>query len=138
MNQSFTPGGVRERVDAEGGLGKDLADYLRDQWAQLRHLADPRRFFRRMGTGSPQAIYANLLVLMAAGGYPREPEQTPYEYEPVVAQALSGCESEIAHITAAYVTAHYGEIAVNAQELAILQEDWEIVKSEGKMWLDQT
>jgi hypothetical protein len=138
LNQSFTPGGVRERVGAEGGLAEDLTDYLRDQWAQLRHLADPRRFFTRMGTGSPQTIYANLLALMAAGGYPRQPEQTPYEYQPVATQALSGCESEIAHITVAYVAAHYGEVAVSAQELATLQEDWRTVKTEGKMWLEQT
>jgi hypothetical protein len=138
LNQSFTPGGVRERVGAEGGLAEDLTDYLRDQWAQLRHLADPRRFFTRMGTGSPQTIYANLLALMAAGGYPRQPEQTPYEYQPVATQALSGCESEIAHITVAYVAAHYGEVAVSAQELATLQEDWRTVNTEGKMWLEQT
>jgi hypothetical protein len=136
LNRSLTPGGIRDRVDPEGGLAEDLADYLRDQWAQLRQLADPRRFLRRMGTGSPQAIYANLLALMAAGGSPRQPEQTPYEYEPVAVQALSGCESEIAHITAAYVAAHYGEAAVSSQELASLQADWEAVKSEGKMWLE--
>jgi len=126
-----TPGGVRESVDAEGSLAEDLVDYLRDQWRRLRE-ADLRRLFRRLGTGSVRAIYASLLALMAAADHPRQPEQTPYEYEPDVEALLPARRAEISALTEAYVRARYGEFEVDAQELAWLQEAWERIQVDGR------
>jgi hypothetical protein len=126
-----TPGGVRETVASEGSLAEDLAAYLRDQWRRLRE-ADLRRRFQRLGTGSVRVIYANLLALMAALGRPRQPEQTPFEYEPVAEETLPERQAEISAITEAYARARYGELEISAEELARLQEAWERVRAEGK------
>lgn len=131
MERYNTPGGVREEVPHEGSLGEDLAGYLRDQWRRLRE-ADLLRLFRRLGTGSVRAIYANLLVLLTALDHPRQPEQTPYEYEPVAEGVLPERQAEIADITEAFVRARYGEMEISAQELAHLQQAWERVRAEGE------
>jgi hypothetical protein len=131
MRAYATPGGVRESVDSEGSLAEDLAEYLRDQWRRLRE-ADLRRLFRRLGTASVRAIYANLLALMAAADHPRQPEQTPYEYEPGVEALLPARQTEISTLTEAFVRARYGEVEVDAQELARLQEAWERIRVDGQ------
>jgi hypothetical protein len=126
-----TPGGAREQVAAEGSLAEDLAGYLRDQWRRLRQ-ADLRRLFQRMGTGSIRAIYANLLALMDALGHPRQPEQTPSEFEPVAGKVLPDCQLEIEEITEAFVHARYGETEVSAENLAHLKQAWERVRADGE------
>ncbi len=127
----YTPGGTRETVEAAGTLADDLAAFLRDQWRRLREL-DLRRLFERLGTGSARAIYASMLALLAAADHPREPEQTPYEYEPVAEGVLPGREADIRAITEAYVQAHYGERDISADELAALQGAWQRVRAEGQ------
>jgi hypothetical protein len=129
--QYDAPGGVRETVDPEGTLAEDLAAFLRDQWQRLRG-ADLRQLFRRLGTASAQAIYANLLALLAAEGHPRQPEQTPYEYAPVAEEVMPTCRAEIKAITHAYVRAHYGEVEIGADELANLREAWKHIQAEGE------
>jgi hypothetical protein len=131
MRQYGTAGGVRETVVPDGTLAEDLAAYLRDQWRRLRG-TDLRRLFRRVGTASARAIYVNLLALMAAADHPRQPEQTPYEYEPIPEEVLPMRRSEIAAITEAYVRARYGEVKISAEELAHLQEAWKRVQAEAK------
>jgi hypothetical protein len=131
MRQYDAPSGVRETVVPEGTLVEDLAGYLRDQWQRLRE-ADLRRLFRRLGTASAQAIYANMLALLAAEGHPRQPEQTPYEYAPVAEKVMPTCHAEIKAITHAYVRAHYGEVEISADELAHLQEAWKHIQVEGE------
>jgi hypothetical protein len=133
MREYGTPGGVRETIDAEGTLAGDLADYLRDQWRRLRE-ADLRRLFQRLGRemGSVRAIYVSLLALFAAADHPRQPEQTPFEFQPVAEDVLPTREAEIAAITAAYVRTRYGELEITPEELAHLQEAWQRVRADGQ------
>jgi hypothetical protein len=137
LREYGTPGGVRETVDAEATLAEDLAEYLRDQWRGLREL-DLRRFFQRLGQemGSVRAIYASLLALLAAVDHPRQPEQTPYEFQPLAEEALPRREADIADITEAYVRARYGELETSPEELARLQEAWRRVRTDGQELLD--
>jgi hypothetical protein len=137
MREYATPGGVRETVDAEATLAEDLADYLREQWRRLREL-DLRRFFQRLGQemGSVRAIYASLLALLAAADHPRQPEQTPYEFQPVAEEALPTRKTDLAAITEAYVRARYGELETSPEELARLQEAWQRVRTDGQELLD--
>ena len=79
-----------------------------------------------------RAIYANLLALMAAADHPRQPAQTPYEYEPGVEALLPARQAEISALTEAFVRARYGEVEVDAQELARLQEAWERIRVDGQ------
>lgn len=127
--QHYTAGGVREPVAPDRSLAQDLAEFLKDQWKNLQ-AADLRHLFQRAGTGSARAIYANLLALLAKAGYPRQPEQTPYEYQPAAEQALPTRQAEITAITEAYVRAHYGEVEISPQELSHLQDAWKRIQSE--------
>jgi hypothetical protein len=136
MFQYATLGGVREAVVPEGTLAEDLAAFLRDRWRRLRAV-DLRRLLRRLGTGSIRAIYASLLALLAALEHARQPEQTPYEFQPVVEQALPTRPAEIAAITEAYVRARYGEQEIGAQELAGLQEAWRRIEADGRTLLEE-
>jgi hypothetical protein len=137
MREYATPGAVRESVDAEATLAEDLADYLREQWRRLREL-DLRRLFQRLGQemGSVRAIYASLLALLAAADHPRQPEQTPYEFQPLAEEALPTREADIADITEAYVRARYGELEASPEELARLQEAWRRVRTDGQELLN--
>jgi hypothetical protein len=131
LQRYATPGGAREKVDAQGTLTGDLSEFLQDQWRRLQDAANLRRLFGRLGTGSARAIYANLLALLAEAGHPRQPEQTPYEYQPVAEGALSTRQAEVEAITEAYVQARYGETPLEADELARLQRAWERIKSDS-------
>lgn len=126
MRQYATPGGVRETVESEGTLAQDLLSY----WRHLKETAGSRRLFRRHGIESAQAIYASLLAWLAAANHPRQPEQTPYEYQPVAEKALPTCWSQLQAITEAYVRAHYGEAEIDGEELTRLQEAWAHIKSD--------
>jgi len=132
--QHYTAGGVREPVAPDRSLAQDLAEFLKDQWKNLQ-TADLRHLFQRRGTGSARAIYANLLALLAQAGYPRQPEQTPYEYQPAAGQALPTRQAEISTITEAYVRAHYGEVEISPQELSHLQDAWKRIQSEKRTLL---
>lgn len=136
VRQYATAGGVRETVAPKGTLAGDMAGFLRDQWRRLRQAADLRRLFRRFGTGSARAIYASLLALLAAVGHPRQPGQTPYEYELVAEEVLPARQADIEAITEAYVRARYGEMEIDAEELARLQEAWKRVQVEGEKLLE--
>lgn len=69
-------------------------------------------------------IYAHLSALAAELGYPRAAHQTPYEYQPTLAQAFPEYPGPVAHITAAYVAVHYGEVPEHPEELAAIQAAW--------------
>lgn len=135
MYQYATPGGTREKVTPEGTLAQDLAEFLQDRWRRLQQAADLRRIFTRLGSDSVRAIYANLLAMLAAADRPRQPEQTPYEYEPVAEEALPTRETDIRAITEAYVRVRYGEEETNPEELARMQDAWKRIKAEGKKLL---
>jgi hypothetical protein len=123
-----TPGGVRESVASTGNVTQDLRDYLR----HLQSSFDLNRILRRWNTGSARAIYANLLALMADTEQARQPNQTPYEYEPVAGEALPTRETDVEAITEAYVRAHYGELEVSPEELAELKEAWNRIKTTSR------
>ena len=135
MYQYATPGGTREQIEFEGTLAQDLAEFLQDRWRRLQQAADLRRIFARLGSDSVRAIYANLLAMLAAADRPRQPEQTPYEYEPVAEEALPTRKTDIRAITQAYVRVRYGEEETDPEELARMQDAWKRIKAEGKKLL---
>ncbi|MFQ5340826.1 MAG: DUF4129 domain-containing protein [Anaerolineae bacterium] len=127
-----TAGGARETARPDSSLADDVLGYLRDRWQRLREMADIRRLLQLRGAASIRAIYANLLALMAAADYPRQAGQTPYEFEPTVAEVLPARETEISSITNAYVRARYGEQDVSDDELEGLREAWRLVRADGE------
>jgi hypothetical protein len=53
---------------------------------------------------------------------------TPYEYLPVLYQALPGREAEVREITEAYVRVRYAEAPATEEELARVRAAWERIK----------
>ena len=104
----------------------------RDRLSQLAGLVD------QFGLG-PQLlsaitirrIYANLVRLASKGGYPRLGSQTPYEYRETLREAFPGRETDVALITDAYVSAHYGQLPDNREALQQIRECWERIRSQG-------
>lgn len=131
-----TDGGIRETAMPAGSLADDVMAYLRDQWRRLRDLADLRRLLQLRGVSSVRAIYANLLMLMAAANHPRRAGQTPYEFEPTVDEVLPAREAEIHIITAAYVRARYGGLEPSDEELRKLRRAWRRIQADGEKLLE--
>lgn len=131
-----TAGGVHDTATPTGSLAGDVLDYLRDQWARLRE-TDLRRLLGMRGTSSIRAIYANLLTLMAAADRPRRTGQTPYEFEPTAEELMPAHESDISHITEAYVRARYGEQDVDDDELETLRAGWQRIRVAGEQAVRQ-
>jgi hypothetical protein len=121
------PGDERESVWEE----IDLRRSLRDLWDEgRRRLNEGAAALGRSLLGqffvalTIRRIYAHLSALAAELGYPRAIHQTPYEYQPILAQAFPEYPEAVAHITAAYVAVHYGEIPERPEELEIIQTAW--------------
>jgi hypothetical protein len=117
----------RESVWSGEVFREDLASLLRDGWQRLRGLAS-LRVGPGYSTASIRKIYASLLRLGAAMGYPRPEGTTPYEYVTTLGQALPGREGEVAAITEAYVQVRYGEAPTTEEDLRRVREWWERVR----------
>jgi len=114
-----------------GNFGADLK-------SMLKGLAD--RFRRNAGahavpplaatmTDADQVIsvrelYRGLLWVGAESGYPKALEQTPYEYQKVLEQAIADERESIATITGAYVQERYGHIQAGREYILSLVRRW--------------
>ncbi|MFN2169074.1 MAG: DUF4129 domain-containing protein [Anaerolineae bacterium] len=125
----------RESTLSAGALANNLRAMLqagRDRLSQLAGLVD------QYGLGSHllsaitiRRIYANLVRLATKAGYPRLGSQTPYEYRTTLQEVFPGRENDIALITEAYVSAHYGQLPDNREELQQIRDCWERIRSQG-------
>lgn len=73
-------------------------------------------------TGPPEVvavrrIYRELLRLTEQAGWPRSPQQTPYEYLGVLAPTLPGVRDDLLGLTETYVRARYGPSGVDGGEV---------------------
>jgi hypothetical protein len=87
---------------------------------------------RLLSAISIQRIYANLVRLATRAGYPRIKAQTPYEYLAVLNEAWPESAADVALITDAYVSAHYGQVPDSREELQRIRESWERVRARAK------
>ena len=117
----------RESVWSGEAFRQDLVALLRDGWQRLRGMASLRGR-PSYSTASIRGIYASLLRLGAAMGYPRPAGTTPYEYVSTLRQALPGREGEVSAITEAYVRVRYGEVPTTEEDLRRVRGWWERVK----------
>lgn len=125
----------RESTLSAGALANSLRAMFqagRDRLSQLAGLVD------QYGLGSQllsaitiRRIYANLVRLATKAGYPRLGSQTPYEYRTTLAEVFPDRERDVALITEAYVSAHYGQLPDNAEELQQIRDCWERIRSQG-------
>jgi hypothetical protein len=93
-----------------------LRDELQAQLARLRG--------EDYSLASIRQIYASLVRLATAGGFPRREAETPYEYTSTLHQAFAGCDEEVRLITEAYVRVHYGERSFPTAYVQRIREAW--------------
>ena len=91
-------------------------------------LANVRRWRQLWNAASIRRIYENLIYLAAINGYPREPEETPFEYVATLEEAWPDNHPEILRITKAYVQIRYGEIPESKTELEAIRGAWDRVR----------
>lgn len=97
----------------------------------FQRLRDLAALFRRHGLRpgllaaiSVQNIYANTSRLAGRRGYRRNAAQPPDEYLPALIAAFPGHDVALTRLTAVYMRVHYGDQAVQAEELATLRQDY--------------
>ncbi len=123
---------VREEEVAAGDMGEVAADIgqgVRGLWERLKEAArllrlyGPRSEF--LAALSVHNIYVNLLRWAARQGVPRREAETPYEHLARLTAAFPAIAEDARAITDAFVAAHYGELAVDANTLDRLRAAWD-------------
>ncbi len=132
---------VRESVWEGMNLRQSLADMLQEGRERLGDVADTlghSRLGRLFAAMTIRRIYALLNALAAEQGYPRAPQETPYEYLPVLIDAYPAHAEDLQRITDAYVAVHYGEIPESAQDLELIRWSWDQVRREMRVGREES
>jgi hypothetical protein len=79
-----------------------------------------------------RALYSQLINLMEEHGLGRAPQQTPFEYEQIVASYLADRRDDVARLTEGYVSVRYGEEETDARNLAALTEAWHRIRESAE------
>jgi hypothetical protein len=116
-----------------GSFGADLKSFLRGLAGRLQRrtgahavpplaatITDTERFL------DVRELYRGLLWVGAESGFPKALEQTPFEYEALLSQAVPGVSvSEgLAVITEAYVADRYGHVQAGSEHGKTLMQAW--------------
>ncbi len=124
------PGGERESVweGVDVGQGaRNAADGAR-RWLGEVAAKGRSRLSRLLAAATIRRIYAHVTALGGERGYPRLPQQTPYEYLPELTQAFPGLAAELKGITEAYIAVHYGEAPEDPAVLDDVRAAWRLVR----------
>jgi len=101
---------------------------LRQGMDRLRNWADLLRNYGISGqlldAVTVENIYANLSRMAGRRGFPRRLDQSPDLYLPDLRAAFPGHNEALARMTNAYMRVHYGDRAVQADELAQIRVDY--------------
>jgi hypothetical protein len=131
----------RATPESEENLSLSVPDILQDGLDRLRHISG---MIHRYGVNkqllaaiSIQNIYANLGRIAAQNGHPRHPSTPPDAYLPTLIQVFDGCETELSHITHAYMRVHYGEVIPHASELKNIQQDYHAIRQHQRKTNDR-
>ena len=70
-------------------------------------------------------FYLALLNRAGRAGYPRQPQQTPYEYAPKLSPHLADEAEALDQLTQAFIEARYSRRAFPPQEVSLLHRAWQ-------------
>jgi hypothetical protein len=107
---------------------------MRRRWRLAGLLGLVRRYGlgpRLLAAISVQNIYANVSRLAARRGFARPPALSPDDYLSRLELAFPGEAARLARLTDAYLRVHYGDEPASPQELAVLREDYAILREEA-------
>lgn len=137
----------RRRTNADGIVFErsafGLMDDLKDILAAFTNLF--LRLWRRVlkllgsrGRPLPRAerevrdIYARLTRWAAGHDCPRAPNQTPYDFLPVLKRFVPEAEAELTHLTECYVAVRYGTARADPSLIRGLKEGWRRIRSKQR------
>ena len=106
---------------------KDTRKALQNRWLRWRQELASRLAWLRgeeYALTSIRQIYSSLVKLATSEGMPRQEAETPYEYVARLKQAFPGSDQELALITDAYVSVHYGERSFRSEYVQRVREAW--------------
>jgi hypothetical protein len=124
--------GEQEAVWESGRTTEDKRSATQDYWQRLRDELQARLARLRgedYSLTTIRQIYASLVRLATACGFPRREAETPYEYTSTLHQAFAGCEDEVRLITEAYVRVHYGERSFPAAYVQRIRDAWLAIRA---------
>ena len=127
-------GGERESVWENVNVARGAERLARraQGWLEQKAKLARSRLDRYWAAVTIRRIYARLGALAQDIGFPRSPQQTPYEYLPVLAEAFPGRRAELANITEAYVAVHYGETPEDPARLADVRVAWQTIRESSR------
>ena len=111
---------------------KEIKNALQSRWRGLHETLLSKLGQLRgedYSLASIRHIYASLVKLAAAAGFPRREAETPYEYTATLCQAFPGSEEDIMLITEAYVRTHYGERIFQPEYVQRVRNAWLAIRT---------
>lgn len=111
---------------------RDTGQGGQSRWQRLRDELQARLARIRgedYSLASIRQVYASLVRLATACGFPRREAETPYEYTSTLHRAFAGCEEEVQLITEAYVRAHYGERSFPTEYVQRVRDAWLAIRA---------
>ncbi len=126
------PTGEHESVWEAESAAKGVRDALESRWQRLREELQAQLARLRgeeYSLVSIRHIYASLVKLATASGFPRHEAQTPYEYITTLHRSFPGSDEEITLITDAYVRTHYGQRLFRAAYVQRVRDAWLAIRT---------
>jgi hypothetical protein len=115
-----------------GSAAKDVRDALGSRWRRWREellVQLARLRGEEYSLITIRQIYASLVKLATASGFPRRQAETPYEYTVSLNAAFPGSGEEIQLITNAYVRTHYGERSLRPNDVQRVRDAWLTIRT---------
>jgi hypothetical protein len=123
--------GMIDRGDIIGLLRKALRDRLEGLGQSLRGRSRLPSGQRWLAAAKIRRIYARMMDLAGQLDIPRPPASTPLEFQPTLQEMLPEASEDVDLITAAYLKVRYGEIPETRQEIELVEQAWEHVRTTG-------
>jgi hypothetical protein len=121
-----------ETVWDGSSASKEVQDAIENRWRKL--LEGLQAYLARLrgeeyALATIRQIYASLIKLATAAGFPRREAETPYEYLASLLKAFPHSEREARLITEAYVRAHYGQRSFHPQYVQRVRHAWLVMRA---------
>ncbi|MBL6945917.1 MAG: DUF4129 domain-containing protein [Rhodospirillales bacterium] len=136
-HQAHAPGITFER--SAFGVMDDLrdilaacADLMVRLLQRLRKMFGMKKQPLPRGERTVREIYARLNQWATRRGFPRAPDQTPYDYLPALKRLLPEAEGDLALVTECYVTVRYGTTRADPELIRGMKDSWSRIRSKRK------
>jgi hypothetical protein len=110
---------VSERIKLPGQAGKTNPFARGWNWFGLRRLSARERILQ---------YYLNILKRVEKSGPVRQPQQTPYEYEPELGQTVPEAQTEVHTLTDIFVRARYSREGFDEEQVSLVKRQWQRIR----------